>query len=143
MGTLHRLFKLHLGGEKNEVLRASSHRYGVGQGDLPGFVDEEEIERIFPLGPGEKPCGARCNARRVVSTRITRGFDVRSTRIGCDQGSSRLTTDVKPAETAATLPRRVAAGSQKIHDCLVAIGGHSDSFTRGEKRSDNTSGGER
>ena len=76
MRTLHRLFKLHLVAEKNEVLRASSHRHSVGQGDLAGFVDEEEIEHVLPFRPGEKPCGARRNANRIGSSRIARAFNV-------------------------------------------------------------------
>ena len=55
MRTLHRLFELHLITEQDQIIRASRHRDGVGQGHLPGFVDEEKIERAFPLGPGKEP----------------------------------------------------------------------------------------
>ena len=52
MGTLHRLFELHLVAEQHKVLRASRHRDSVGQRHLPGFIDEEEIERLLPTQAG-------------------------------------------------------------------------------------------
>ena len=52
MRALDRLFELHLVAEKNEVLRASSHRDRVGQRHLPGFVDEKKIETRLPTPAG-------------------------------------------------------------------------------------------
>ena len=62
MRALDRVLELHLIPEQDEIPRAARHRNRVGQRDLPGFIDEEIIERPFPLGPAEEPGGASDDA---------------------------------------------------------------------------------
>ena len=56
---LDRLPQLHLVADEDDVARGSAGGDEVGQRHLPGLVDHEEVERAFPLFPGEEPSRTR------------------------------------------------------------------------------------
>jgi hypothetical protein len=101
MGTLHGLFELHLVAEENEVPCAPGHRHSIGQRDLPGFIDEEEVERVFPLGPGKEPSCSAYDATTVRVVRLCGCFDVPQARIGRKKSRFCLTTDFDPIQAAS------------------------------------------
>ncbi len=86
MGALHGLFELHLVTQKHEVICASSHRHGVGQGHLSGFIDEEKIEYTFPLRPGKEPSRSADNATSVGLVRGAGVFEVLHAGVAGKQG---------------------------------------------------------
>lgn len=136
VGALDRLFELHLIAKENKVLCASSHRHGVGQRYLSGFINEKEIEDSFPLGPGKEPGRSAYDTSRVDSTGISRFLDVPQATIGREQGAFGFTTDFDSLKTLARSLRRFAGGGEKIHHGLMAIGCDSDIFACGEERCD-------
>src|SRR5215469_14144554 len=55
MRALHRLLKLHLVSKQNKISSATGHRHNIGKGNLPRFINEEEIKNALPLWPREEP----------------------------------------------------------------------------------------
>src|SRR3989442_7593516 len=55
MRALRRLGKLHLVANEDNVSRSETHRDGVGQRDLPSFVNEQVVESLLKIWPGERP----------------------------------------------------------------------------------------
>ena len=114
MRTLHRLLELHLITEQDQIIRASRHRDGVGQGHLPGFVDEQKIERAFPLGSGEEPGRSADDSSAVLACARTAVWDVLQAWIGREQHAVGFATDFDSLELATTRSGGLAAGHQRL-----------------------------
>ena len=96
---LDRLFQLHLVSKEDEILRASGHCYGVGQRYLASFIDEEEIKRALPLGPGKKPGSSTNNPSLVSIAGCSGTFD--ESQPGDARNRVLLIADLDPLELAA------------------------------------------
>jgi hypothetical protein len=130
------LFELHLITQEHKVLGASSHRNSVGQGNLSGFIDEQEIKCTFPFRPGKEPGRSPYYATGVSLVRLTSVLDVLHTGMAHKQGILRVTTDFHAVELNVAFFGGVAAGGKKIHHGLVAVGCDTDFLPGSEKRRD-------
>ena len=68
VGALADLGQLLRVAEQQQVTRGAAHRDGVGQAELPGLLDDQQIEacRRYPACVREIPCGTADHAARVV-----------------------------------------------------------------------------
>jgi hypothetical protein len=130
MSALDWLFKLHLIAKKNDVLRASSHGNGIGQGHLTRFINEEEVEHALPFRQGEKPRGSAYDTIRVGSARVFIAFDVPKHGVIRKQRSFFLAARFDSLEDVARFPSGITALNEQVDNGLMTVGCDSDSLAR-------------
>jgi hypothetical protein len=104
------LFELHLVTQEHKVSRASSHLDGIGQSNLSGFIDKQEIEHIFPFRPGEEPGCSPHDTSCVPMMSVSGVLDVLHTGMAHKQEIILVTSDFHAVELNTVFFGGVAAG---------------------------------
>src|SRR6266581_4230235 len=123
MRALRRLGELHLVADEDNVSRSETHRDGVGQGDLPSFVNEEVVESLLKIRAGERP---------------RRAADHNPGPLDCGWNVLRLQVTTVPhlgnRDLDLLLSCFGAHGAEEIQDGLVAVRRYSDAGATNRQR---------
>src|SRR5687767_2049145 len=138
MRALDRLFKLHLIAEQYNVLCASRHCHNIRQAHLTCFVDEKEIQLIYPVFTCEHPRGPADDTFGIRFTGFATGLDEFKPRIFGVEFIVSIAADFDADKIPTSPPGDTGTLLQKIYDCLMAVRSYSDLPTVGEKLVDHS-----